>query len=80
MCIAIASIEHPEYPFVLLSNRDEYFKRPTMSAHIRNVGEGIKVLSPLDLERPEHGSWIGVTNKGRIAVLLNYRELANTSK
>lgn len=74
MCIAIATTNHPEYPFILLSNRDEFFKRPTMPAHFRDVGNGVKLLSPLDLARQEHGTWIGVTTNGKIAVLVNYRE------
>lgn len=74
MCIAIATTNHPDYPFILLSNRDEFFKRPTMPAHFRDVGNGVKLLSPLDLARQEHGTWIGVTTNGKIAVLVNYRE------
>ena len=45
-----------------------------MPAHFRDVGNGVKLLSPLDLARQEHGTWIGVTTNGKIAVLVNYRE------
>lgn len=31
------------------------------------------------MARPEHGSWIGVTNDGRISVLVNYREKDDTN-
>lgn len=74
MCILISTTEHPDYPFILLSNRDEYFKRPTERAHFRAVGNNTKILSPLDLGRIEHGTWIGVSTEGKIAVLVNYRE------
>lgn len=79
MCILIASIEHPKYPFILLSNRDEYFQRPTQRAHWRDLEDGRSILSPLDLARPEHGSWIGVTSDGRVSVLVNYREKNDTN-
>ncbi|RLV95217.1 Uncharacterized protein JA1_001298 [Spathaspora sp. JA1] len=74
MCIAIATTNHPDFPFILLSNRDEFFKRPTMPVHFRSIEDGIKLLSPLDLARPEHGTWIGVTTSGKVSVLVNYHE------
>lgn len=73
MCILLTTVEHEDYPFILISNRDEFFQRPTLPANIRSVGDK-KILSPLDLGRSEHGSWIGVDNTGRLAVLVNYRE------
>ncbi|KAK6462409.1 NRDE protein-domain-containing protein [Scheffersomyces coipomensis] len=74
MCILIATTRHPDYPLILLSNRDEYFRRPTQPAHFRPLNEQDKILSPADLGRLENGTWIGITTTGRIAVLLNYRE------
>lgn len=74
MCIVLTTTNHPDYPFVLLSNRDEFYKRPTMPANFRDIGNDVKLLSPLDLARQEHGTWIGVTTNGKIAVLVNYRE------
>lgn len=73
MCILLATTEHEEYPFILLSNRDEYFNRPTRPALVQNV-KNKKIICPCDLAREEHGTWIGVDDSGRIAVLLNYRE------
>jgi uncharacterized protein with NRDE domain len=32
------------------------------------------ILGGYDLHRPAHGTWLGVTRQGRIAVLTNYRE------
>ncbi|ODV77892.1 DUF833-domain-containing protein [Suhomyces tanzawaensis NRRL Y-17324] len=79
MCIVIATTEHPQFPLILLSNRDEYFKRPTQMATFRKVDDTTEILSPLDLGRPEHGTWIGVSNHGKIAVLVNYREPDSTT-
>lgn len=74
MCILLTTTEHPDYPLVVLSNRDEFFKRRTGLAAYRVLDNHTKVLAPLDLGRPEHGTWIGVTTTGKLAVLLNYRE------
>lgn len=79
MCITIATTSHPDYPFILLSNRDEFFKRPTKPAQFRLINDNEKVLAPLDLARPEHGTWIGVTTSGKIAVLVNYRDMDTES-
>ncbi|KAF8004557.1 hypothetical protein HF325_000014 [Metschnikowia pulcherrima] len=74
MCILISTTSHPDYPIIVLSNRDEFFARPTQLASARNLENGVKIISPLDLGRSEHGTWIGVTSEGKIAMLLNYRE------
>ncbi|KAI5967698.1 hypothetical protein CANMA_002878 [Candida margitis] len=79
MCITIATTDHPDYSFILLSNRDEFFKRPTMPAQFKQVKDHDKVLAPLDLARPEHGTWIGVTTSGKLAVLVNYRDMDTQS-
>ncbi|KAI3403800.2 hypothetical protein KGF56_003435 [Candida oxycetoniae] len=46
-----------------------------MPAHFRPSNGDTKLLSPLDLARPEHGTWIGVTTSGKVAVLVNYRDV-----
>lgn len=74
MCILISTTDHPEYPLILCSNRDEFFARPTQLATVRDLENGTQILSPLDLGRQEHGTWIGVTSQGKVAMLLNYRE------
>lgn len=74
MCILLTTTSHPDYPIILLSNRDEFFARQTELALLRTLDKGIQVVSPLDLGRPEHGTWIGITPGGKVAVLVNYRE------
>ncbi|CAN9377733.1 unnamed protein product [Alternaria alternata] len=73
MCIAILTTAHPDYPFILLNNRDEYLHRPTAEATWWPSPD-TQVLGGYDLHRPVHGTWLGVTRQGRIAVLTNYRE------
>lgn len=80
MCILISTTSHPDYPLIILSNRDEYLVRPTKLAHYRDLPNGYKILSPLDMARPEHGTWIGVTTEGKIAILVNYRETDLTNQ
>ncbi|KAG7828970.1 hypothetical protein KL919_003209 [Ogataea angusta] len=72
MCILLTSSLHPEYPFILLSNRDEYFSRKTELASFKD--ESHTQLRPIDLAREEHGTWIGVNKAGKVAVLVNFRE------
>ncbi|KAF2198346.1 DUF833-domain-containing protein [Delitschia confertaspora ATCC 74209] len=73
MCIAIVTTEHPQYPFILLNNRDEYLHRPTADARWWAPPDS-QVLGGFDLHRESHGTWLGVTRQGRVAVLTNYRE------
>jgi uncharacterized protein with NRDE domain len=90
MCIAILTTAHPDYPFILLNNRDV---RPPPSTHQYQTltphqeylhrptaratwwpHPSTHVLGGYDLHRPVHGTWLGVTRQGRIAALTNYRE------
>lgn len=74
MCILLTTTANKDYPFILLSNRDEYFVRPTALALPKSLPDGLVLLAPYDLARPERGTWIGITSGGRIAVLVNYRQ------
>ena len=70
MCILLCTVSHPDYAFVLGSNRDEFFSRPTQKAEFIDG----RYLMPVDLAREEHGTWIGVSRGGRFCALVNYRE------
>ncbi|KAF2791496.1 DUF833-domain-containing protein [Melanomma pulvis-pyrius CBS 109.77] len=72
MCIAIITTEHPQYPLIILNNRDEYLHRPTQEATWWPEPDS-QVLGGYDLHRPVHGTWLGVTRQGRVAVLTNFR-------
>lgn len=70
MCIIFLALQqHPKYPVILLSNRDEYFARPTVPAHYD--ADNPQVLAGRDLQKG--GTWLGVTTDGRIAAITNYR-------
>jgi uncharacterized protein with NRDE domain len=75
MCIlALSFYYHINYKFILVSNRDEFINRKTAFAKFNDYG----ILSPKDLKMG--GTWIGITKKGRFAILTNYRkpELLNS--
>lgn len=76
MClIAFAHRVHPEYPLILIANRDEFYKRPARPAQFW-VEEGFPdILAGKDLTAG--GTWIGIHKNGRWAALTNYRDLNN---
>lgn len=68
MClVAVAWQVHPDYPLLLLGNRDEFHRRPTVPAGW--WPEADQVFGGRDLQAG--GSWLGVTRHGRVAVVTN---------
>jgi uncharacterized protein with NRDE domain len=75
MCIVIVTTSHPDYALIVIDNRDEFILRPTSRPHWWSHKNGrTEVLSSRDLQRPEKGTWLGITKEGLFAVLTNYRE------
>lgn len=62
--------EHPKYKLVLIANRDEFYLRPTESAHFWK--DEPHLLAGRDLM--QMGTWLGVNKAGRIAALTNFRD------
>jgi uncharacterized protein with NRDE domain len=74
MCLLlIGNKVHPDYPFILAANRDEFYSRPAEPAKFWSGSPGL--LAGKDLK--EGGTWLGVTKSGRIAAVTNYRDLSN---
>ena len=69
MCIfALALDAQPDYPFILLFNRDEFFERPTTALEWQSDG----LVCAIDSQAG--GTWMAVDSKsGRIAALTNVR-------
>ncbi|KAJ5647119.1 hypothetical protein N7490_003491 [Penicillium lividum] len=73
MCIALISTAHPDYSLIVIDNRDEFLHRPTSEPDWWPEPYSY-VLGSRDLARSTHGTWMGVTKQGKLAVLTNYRE------
>lgn len=73
MCtILFAHQIHPKYPFIMIANRDEFYKRPSKHAHFWK--DAPAVFAGRDLEAC--GSWTGINRKGKLAFLTNYRDFS----
>lgn len=70
MCVLALAIDmHPDWPLVLIGNRDELHARP--SAPLHRWPEAPHVLAGRDLL--SGGTWLGVSEAGRLAVVTNLR-------
>ena len=59
-------------PLVLLSNRDEFYARPTRALHWWEVNDkGPGMLGGRDLQAG--GGWLGVNKNGHLAAITNFR-------
>jgi len=71
MCLILFAIQsHPDYKLVIAANRDEFYERPTAPAAFWDDEPGL--LAGRDLRAG--GTWLGITTKGRIAAITNYRD------
>ncbi|MEY8292078.1 NRDE family protein [Carnobacteriaceae bacterium 52-44] len=59
---------HPDYPLILIANRDELYNRPAAALH--RWTDAPTVTAGLDLK--EKGTWLGYTNDGKFIAVLNY--------
>jgi uncharacterized protein with NRDE domain len=72
MClIAFAIGLYPRCPLLLAANRDEFFDRPTAALHRWSLPDGSSVVAGRDLR--DGGTWLGVSEAGRVAMLTNVR-------
>jgi uncharacterized protein with NRDE domain len=71
MCLILFAWKtHKYFPLILIANRDEFYERPTAPAAFWEDTPGL--LAGRDLR--EGGTWLGITRKGRLAALTNYRD------
>ena len=71
MCVvALAHQAHPDWPLILIGNRDEFHERPAAPLHAWEDGRGI--VAGRDLQAG--GTWLGVhAPTGRVVVVTNVR-------
>ncbi|MEK4629761.1 NRDE family protein [Solibacillus sp. FSL R7-0682] len=71
MCLITFAFQmHPEYPLIVIANRDEFYDRPTAPAQF--WADAPEILAGRDLL--QGGSWLGVSSKNRFAAITNYRD------
>ncbi len=71
MCLIVWAWQaHPDYPLVLVANRDEFHARPTSPASF--WPEAPQLLAGRD--QLAGGTWLGVTRRQRFAALTNFRD------
>jgi uncharacterized protein with NRDE domain len=70
MCLALVAWQsHPDYPLVVVANRDEFYARRTRPAAW--WGQTVSLLGGRDEEAG--GTWFGVNRRGRFALVTNVR-------
>ena len=71
MCLLlIANNSHPNYKLIIGANRDEFYNRPTAQAHFWE--DKPTILAGRDLQA--RGTWLGISETGKIAAVTNFRE------
>jgi uncharacterized protein with NRDE domain len=71
MCVVAVGFEtHPRYRLVLAANRDEFHARPSAPIARWNGGDA-HIVAGRDLQ--SGGTWLGVSEQGRVAVVTNIR-------
>lgn len=70
MCLVVFALKlHPDFPLVVLGNRDEYYARPTAPA--QPFVDAPELFGGRDLEKG--GTWLAVSAAGRFAAVTNFR-------
>lgn len=72
MCLIVFSYKkYADYPFILAANRDEFYGRSTQTAHAWHTSP--KIYAGKD--EVAGGTWLGISENGRIAALTNHRKM-----
>lgn len=71
MCVvALAHQAHPDWPLILIGNRDEFHARP--AAPLAEWGDGSGIVAGRDMQAG--GTWLGVHQpSGRVVIVTNVR-------
>lgn len=75
MCLLVLAWRHHQrHRLIFAGNRDEFHARPTAPADWWDQPAGL--LAGRDLQAG--GTWLGVTRRGRFAVVTNFRDMADS--
>jgi len=76
MCLIFIAIkQHPDYPLIIMGNRDEFYRRSTEKLSFWR--DQPDILAGRDNEGS--GTWLGITRSGRVAAVTNYRDPARNN-
>jgi len=71
MCLlAVAFHMHSDAPLIVISNRDEFYERPTLPMH---WWADEAILAGRDQQAK--GTWLGISRNGRFAAVTNFRDI-----
>jgi uncharacterized protein with NRDE domain len=74
MCLIFLAVNHhADFKLIVAANRDEFYNRKTAPAEFWK--DNPDILGGRDLEAG--GTWLGITKKGRISMITNYRDPKN---
>jgi uncharacterized protein with NRDE domain len=74
MCLIFVSLQnHSSYKLIVAANRDEFYQRKTAAAGWWN--DHPELLGGRDLEAG--GTWLGMSKRGKISMITNYRDPKN---
>lgn len=74
MCLLVFGVDaHPEYELILVANRDEFFNRESLKAHLWQDPE---IVAGKDQRKG--GTWLGIDGRGRLAAVTNFRNPAHS--
>lgn len=74
MCLILTSWKsHPEYPLVVLANRDEFYERATDPMHWWDDHPHILAGRDRADVKGQSGTWMGISKSGRFAAITNVR-------
>jgi uncharacterized protein with NRDE domain len=73
MCIASLAIGHPQFPFVLATNRDEWLDRSSTPMHWWHDTEITSGDVLAGQDNVAGGTWLGFNRQGRFALVTNVR-------
>ena len=77
MCLILLAYKtHPDFPLIVIANRDEYYRRPTQNTHW--WPEHSSLLAGKDLQ--SGGTWLGINRRGDFAAITNVREKTSTTE
>lgn len=71
MCLIFLSIQkHPAYKLIVAANRDEFYERNTLPAHVWE--DHSHIIGGRDGQA--HGTWMAMSKGGKISMVTNYRD------